>query len=107
MYCSLHLDLTLKSTIQLGTCNRKDRQIWIYNSQDQTLRPTLDQNMCLDVGSTGSCSVHPWNTYSYCNYKLNVETRVKDLLPRMTLAEKVQIYCWESSIRHFVYFRLV
>ena len=107
MYCSLYLDLTLNSIIKLGTCSGQDRQIWIYNSQDQTLRPTLDQSMCLDVGSTGSCSESPWNTYPYCNYKLDVESRVKNLLPRMSLTEKVWICYWQCSIRHFVDFRLV
>lgn len=43
----------------------------------------------MDVGSKASCQEAPWNSYPYCDPNLDIESRAKDLVRRMTLVEKV------------------
>ena len=65
------------ANIQIGTCNDDDTQILIYE-QDGKLRK--DQDLCIDVGSVATCTQPAQNTYPYCDYTLDIETRTKDLL---------------------------
>ena len=53
----------------------------------------MQSGLCLDVGSTGSCTEKPWSTYPYCNYQLDPKTRAMDLVSRLTLDEKVGVSC--------------
>ena len=57
--------------------------------------------LCMDVGSRGSCQESPWSTYPYCNPNLDTETRAKDLVTRMTIIEKVNTLC--LALGMFVY----
>ena len=43
--------------------------------------------MCLDVGPVFTCGEAPLKNYDYCNPSLSVDTRVKDLISRMTVPE--------------------
>lgn len=40
---------------------------------------------------TPTCTTYPFSHYPYCDSSLSVDERVKDLLARMTLAEKIDI----------------
>ena len=65
-----------------------DNQKWTFNSSDNTIRG-VGSGLCLDVGSIVTCMDKPLSTYPYCNYTLDPLTRAKDLVSRLTLAEKV------------------
>jgi len=77
------------STTQMWDCADQANQKWFYNNSDGTFRSSQAPNLCLDVGSTLSCGDYPLNTYRYCNWTLPIEERLRDLLSRMTLEEKM------------------
>ena len=79
---------TVGTNIQLWTCTEGDNQKWLFNDTDGTIRG-VQSGLCMDVGSTANCSVSPFKDYPYCNYKLDALTRAKDLVSRLTLADKV------------------
>ncbi len=76
------------TNVQLWSCSGGDNQQWAYNSTDGTIRGK-QSGLCMDVGSKASCMEAPWSGYPYCNHSLEPEARAKDLVDRLTLAEKV------------------
>ncbi|XP_065184941.1 uncharacterized protein LOC135815554 [Sycon ciliatum] len=67
-------------------------QRWTYDAETKQFRLVHSGNpsLCLDAGSTANCSVEPFSTYAYCNSAASMVTRIDDLLPRLTVAEKAQ-----------------
>ena len=83
---------TSGTNIQMAPCTGAGNQKFVYNKADMTFRYSFNQTLCLDAGTAVNCTMGPCNTYPYCNVTLDAETRAKDLVSRMTLSEKVQLY---------------
>ena len=92
------------ANIQIDTCNGGDNQIWSYSSTDYTLSLKSAPGYCVDVGSTATCADAPWNTLPYCDTTLDLETRVKDLLSRLSLSDKVCTIQAASKDKHVSYY---
>ena len=80
------------ANVQINTCNGGDNQAWSYSSTDYTLSLKSAPEYCVDVGSTVTCMDAPLDTFPYCDITLDLETRVKDLLNRLSLSDKVCIH---------------
>lgn len=78
------------TNMQMAPCTGAGNQKFLYNGTDMTFRYSFNQSLCLDAGTAINCTVEPYSTYPYCNVTLDAETRAKDLVSRMTLAEKVE-----------------
>ena len=89
---------TVGTNVQLWSCSGSDNQKWTLSSADGTIRG-VQSGLCLDVGSRASCMEPPWSGYPYCNDQLDAETRAKDLVSRLTLAEKVGALFYPVSSR--------
>ena len=65
-------------------------QYWLYDEQTGNFKLKASPTSCLDTGSVANCSVKPFSTYTYCNPAADIDDRIADLLPRLTLEEKAQ-----------------
>ncbi|KAH3756653.1 glycosyl hydrolase [Pelomyxa schiedti] len=67
-----------------------DNQLWHYNAENGTIVSKLE-NYCIKAGELviPTCLDTPFNTYVYCDDSLTPDERVADLLPRLTLDEKL------------------
>ena len=68
----------VSAIIQIGTSNDDDHRFGYMNRTEY-------QDLCIDVGSTATCTQPPWNTYPYCDHTLDIETKTKDLLNKHTI----------------------
>lgn len=78
------------TNVQMAPCNGAGSQKFVYNKTDMTFRYSLNQTTCLDAGTAVNCTIAPYDTFRYCDYTLDADTRARDLIQRMTLEEKVQ-----------------
>lgn len=70
-------------------CNASDPlQGFTFTPSTGLFSLTSSPSLCIQGGNTStSCDVPPFNTYPYCNPTLPLDTRVADLVGRMTPAE--------------------
>ncbi|XP_065184940.1 uncharacterized protein LOC135815553 [Sycon ciliatum] len=82
------------SALVIDKCNTSKpgdpRQQWKYDTAAGQIRLLANSSLCLDAGSTYSCSTKPFSSNTYCNPAASVVDRIDDLLPRLTLGEKAQ-----------------
>ena len=69
----------------------QDLQSFSFDSDSGYIESSINNSLCLTAAyyERPNCSVSPLNTYDYCNPKLDFETRLNDLISRMTLWEKI------------------
>eukprot|EP01084_Bolivina_argentea_P243629 408381_1 len=81
------------SSISMQDCQTTNiLQQWNIKSNGYIVSAS-NSSLCLTVGMSSvmpNCTMAPLNTYPYCNQQLPTRDRVKDLVSRMTLSEKVQ-----------------
>jgi len=92
--CLAQFGSYLGSTIMMAPCKPNDPlQQWTYDKQNLFFRSGADNTLCLDGGSDLglSCNQPPLSNYPYCNPALDVDTRIADLVPRLSLLEKASM----------------
>ena len=77
------------ANVEMWPCSGGVEQSFVYNATDGTIRSKANNDLCLDAGASVNCTIAPYNTYAYCNYTLDAESRAKDLVSRLQLVEKV------------------
>ncbi|XP_065828934.1 uncharacterized protein [Oscarella lobularis] len=78
--------------VEIKECSGSDSQKWVYDEGKKTVlckEAALYRKMCLDVGATPTCADTPYSAFPYCNVSLDLITRTKDLVSRMTVAQKI------------------
>eukprot|EP01121_Diplochlamys_sp_Union-15-3_P018262 TRINITY_DN661_c0_g1_i1.p1 TRINITY_DN661_c0_g1~~TRINITY_DN661_c0_g1_i1.p1 ORF type:complete len:885 (-),score=214.53 TRINITY_DN661_c0_g1_i1:67-2721(-) len=81
------------TNVQIWDCTGNANQEWYINQTDSTIRGVAS-GLCLDAGSSypPPCSQQPEINYPYCNYNLPIADRVKDLVSRIPLNEKIGLF---------------
>jgi beta-glucosidase-like glycosyl hydrolase len=84
------------SQVWLWTYTGAYNQKWAYNTTDETIRAT-DTLLCLDAGGnvpppSRPCDLDPAKSLPFCNTALSYDQRVKDLLARLTVDEKMGLF---------------
>lgn len=87
----ISIAIEVGAPIQISDCTGSDQQQFVFGNNDFTLRLKNNQNLCLDVGSKASCDVDPFKSYAYCDPTKDKDTRIKDLLNRLQLNDKVPV----------------
>ncbi|XP_065885416.1 uncharacterized protein [Dysidea avara] len=79
------------TNVQQWDCSAgAQNQQWIYNSTDGTFHYGMDKTKCLDAGSSvATCQGASVENLPFCDTKLDVTARVKDLVSRMNTSEKI------------------
>jgi hypothetical protein len=62
-------------------------QSFDYDAATGYFHLRADPTLCLDAGSSASCSQAPYSSYVYCDPNASVDARVADLVPRLTPAD--------------------
>eukprot|EP00054_Salpingoeca_dolichothecata_P016810 m.99173 g.99173 ORF g.99173 m.99173 type:complete len:931 (+) comp22155_c0_seq2:48-2840(+) len=66
-------------------------QQFSYDASTGQISPTANTSLCIDAGSPSnrSCTQPPLNQFPFCNQSYDINTRVADLVGRMSVSEKV------------------
>lgn len=79
--------------IILETCDGSARQSWSWPTSGEMV-VNKESNMCLDAGSPLPlpCQMPAYSSLPFCNMSLSMDTRVKDLVSRLTNTSKYGLF---------------
>lgn len=89
------------SPILLEDCDGSPRQNWTWAAGAANVGIVVngESGMCLDAGSPlpPPCMRSPYSTMAFCNASLDVDTRINDLLSRLTNSSKFGMFNTQSG----------
>jgi hypothetical protein len=72
--------------VRMATCSAAGSALdsFDFDSATGLFHLRADPTLCLDAGTSASCSQAPYNTFLYCDPDASVDDRIADLIPRLT-----------------------
>lgn len=88
--CLVSFDQTIGSPVVMWKCSESNAhfQKWVINSKSNSISPSDSSHLCLSTTEhviNNPCSA----PFPFCNLSLTFKERAKDLVGRLTLAEKI------------------